>query len=100
MYFPGGNPSKTGKVNKFQSAGINTLLHAAPSAVIIPFVIDGHCQLMQKGYYPLTFGQKISYTVLDPIEPAGYPIEELVGMVKEKIVVRLSRDGFNPDSTC
>jgi 1-acyl-sn-glycerol-3-phosphate acyltransferase len=92
--FPEGTRSKTGKVNKFQSAGINTLLHAAPSAVIIPFVIDGHSQMMQKGYYPLTFGQKISYTVLDPIEPGGQPVEELVSMVKERIVAALTRGGL------
>jgi 1-acyl-sn-glycerol-3-phosphate acyltransferase len=87
--FPEGTRSKTGRVNKFQSAGIHTLLHAAPDAVIIPFVIDGHSQLMRKGYYPLTFGQKIRYTVLDPLEPDGRPVEELVSRVKERIVAAL-----------
>ena len=66
-------------------AGINTLLRAAPSAVIVPLVIDGHFQLMQQGYFPLKFGQKITYTVLDPIEPVGVPIDELVSRVQESI---------------
>jgi 1-acyl-sn-glycerol-3-phosphate acyltransferase len=79
--FPEGTRSKTGKVNKFMSAGINTLLHAAPSAVIVPFVIDGHSQLMEKGYFPLKFRQKISYTVLDPIERKEQDIEELVSRI-------------------
>ena len=33
---------------------------------------------MQKGYFPLSFGQKITYTVLDPVEPGERPIEEVV----------------------
>ena len=76
--FPEGTRSKTGKVKNFMTAGINTLLRAAPSAVIIPFVIDGHSQLTRKGLYPLQFGQKITYTVLDPVEPGNNPVEELV----------------------
>jgi 1-acyl-sn-glycerol-3-phosphate acyltransferase len=76
--FPEGTRSKTGKVKNFMPAGINTLLSAAPSAIIVPFVIDGHCLFMQKGLFPLKFGQKISYTVLDPVEPKDKNIEELV----------------------
>nr|NQU92216.1 1-acyl-sn-glycerol-3-phosphate acyltransferase [Bacteroidota bacterium] len=83
--FPEGTRSKTGRVKKFMSAGINTLLRAAPSAVIVPFVIDGHSLLIDKGFFPLKFGQKISYTVLDPVEPKDQPIEELVNRVQVAI---------------
>ena len=89
--FPEGTRSKTGRVKKFMPAGIHTLLRAAPSAVIVPFVIDGHSQLMAKGFFPLTFGQKISYTVLDPIEPKDKPIEELVNQVHDSIKKSLSQ---------
>jgi 1-acyl-sn-glycerol-3-phosphate acyltransferase len=80
--FPEGTRSRTGKIKSFMSAGVNTLLRAAPSAVIVPFVIDGHSQLMQKGYFPLQFGQKITYTVLDPIEPKGRNIDELLETIR------------------
>ena len=33
----------------------------------------------------LQWGQKITYTVLDPIEPAGRDIEELVSLVEIRI---------------
>lgn len=66
-------------------AGVHTLLRAAPSAVIVPFVIDGHSQLMSKGVYPLQFGQKISYTVLDPVEPQGRDVDELVAELRNSI---------------
>jgi 1-acyl-sn-glycerol-3-phosphate acyltransferase len=83
--FPEGTRSKTGKVKKFMTAGVNTLLRAAPSAVIVPFVIDGHSQFMAKGAFPLRFGQKINYTVLDPIEPKGRDIEELLSQIQMSI---------------
>jgi 1-acyl-sn-glycerol-3-phosphate acyltransferase len=90
--FPEGTRSKTGWVNKFKSAGINTLLLAAPSAVIVPFVIDGHSQLMYKGLFPLKFGQKITYTVLNPVEPKGQGVEEMVNRIQISIKNALNQD--------
>jgi len=87
--FPEGTRSKTGRVKKFMTAGINTLLRAAPDAVIVPFVIDGHCRMMYNGMFPMKFGEKISYTVLDPIEPKGKDVEELTsdiqGLIKKSL---------------
>jgi len=80
--FPEGTRSKTGQVRKFMTGGIHTLLRAAPSAIIIPFVIDGHSQLVQNGLYPLQFGQRICYTVLEPVEPDDQPVEDLVQQVQ------------------
>jgi 1-acyl-sn-glycerol-3-phosphate acyltransferase len=83
--FPEGTRSKTGKVKKFMTAGVHTLLRAAPSAIIVPFVIDGHSKLLSKGLFPLQIGLKINYTVLDPEEPGDRPIEEIVGQVENSI---------------
>lgn len=90
--FPEGTRSKTGHVREFMPAGINTLLRAAPSAVIIPFVIAGHSQLLEKGYFPMKFGQKIDYLVLDPVEPGDQPIEELVNRLHSSIEEIISSD--------
>lgn len=89
--FPEGTRSKTGQVKKFMTGGIHTLLRAAPSAIVVPFVIDGHSQLVQKGLYPLQFGQKITYTVLDPVEPDHFPIDELVALLQASIEKELVR---------
>ncbi|TSA28735.1 MAG: 1-acyl-sn-glycerol-3-phosphate acyltransferase [Bacteroidetes bacterium] len=80
--FPEGTRSRTGEVKEFMPAGVRTLLHAAPLAVIVPFVIDGHSRLMYKGFFPLKFGQKITYTVLDPVEPGGQSVVELVSRIE------------------
>lgn len=83
--FPEGTRSKNGVMRKFQSGGIHTLLRAAPSAIIIPFVINGHSQFIEKGLFPLKFGQKITYRVLDPVEPKNREIEELVNELQNSI---------------
>lgn len=75
--FPEGTRSKNGKVRKFQEGGIHTLIKVAPSALVIPFVIDGNYDLMGKGYYPMGFGIKLKYTVLDPIEPNDFTAKEI-----------------------
>ena len=90
--FPEGTRSKTGQLKPFMTAGINTLLRAAPSAVIVPFVIDGHSQLTEKGLFPLKFGQRISYTVLDPVEPDNQNIDEIMKQVQADIKKTLLQD--------
>jgi 1-acyl-sn-glycerol-3-phosphate acyltransferase len=90
--FPEGTRSKSGKVKSFMTAGISTLLRAAPSAVIIPFVIDGHSQLTRKGMFPLQFGQRIRYTVLDPLEPANRSVDEMAVQIKRSIEEKLRTD--------
>ncbi len=76
--FPEGTRTKDGKINPFKSAGVNTLLKVAPSAVVVPLVIDGNYELLKKGLYPMSFGVNIKYTVLDPVEPDNITAEELV----------------------
>jgi len=76
--YPEGTRSHDGQVKPFQSAGVKTLLKAAPSSLVVPFVIDGHDKLMKRGYFPLEFGVKLNYKVLDPIEPGTSTGEEIV----------------------
>jgi 1-acyl-sn-glycerol-3-phosphate acyltransferase len=83
--FPEGTRSQTGLLRPFQEAGIKTLLKTAPSALIVPFVIDGHSKLMQKGYFPLQFGVNLNYTALTPIEPRGRDAEDIVAECERMI---------------
>ncbi len=90
--FPEGTRSKTGQVGRFQPAGIATLLRAAPSSLIIPFVIDGNSQVMKNGYYPMTFGTPLTYTVLPPIDPAGRDLKELTLEIEQQIKKHLGQE--------
>lgn len=83
--FPEGTRTKTGKLNPFMPAGIASLYKTAPSAIIVPFVIDGNSQLMKHGYFPMAFGTHLKLTVLDPIEPKGRDITELTQIIEDQI---------------
>lgn len=86
--FPEGTRSSNGKMKNFQPGGIKTLLKAAPSAIIIPFVINGNYKLQQNKSWLMKPGVSLTYTVLDPIEPGLVPAEELVA--KTEAVIRAS----------
>lgn len=83
--FPEGTRSKTGKLRPFKSAGIQTLMRGAPSAVIVPFVISGHSRLLKKGNFPLQFGVEITYQILKPIDPRNHSPEEITQYL-EKVI--------------
>jgi 1-acyl-sn-glycerol-3-phosphate acyltransferase len=83
--FPEGTRSRNGVLKKFQPGGIRTLLKAAPSALIVPFVIDGNYKLQPNGVFPLSIGHHLTYTVLEPIEPNGIEPEILVNQVENEI---------------
>ncbi|MDZ7604566.1 MAG: lysophospholipid acyltransferase family protein [Cyclobacteriaceae bacterium] len=74
--FPEGTRSKDGIVRTFKVGGIDTLLKTAPSAVVIPFAINGNFRFQRTGY-PMGFGERLTYTVLDPISKAGKTAEEI-----------------------
>ena len=83
--FPEGTRTKTGKLKRFQPGGIKTLLKAAPSALIVPFVINGNFNLYKYGNFPMSFGETLKYTVLGPIEPKNQSAEELIEKIEEAI---------------
>jgi len=83
--FPEGTRTKTGLLNPFMPAGIASLIKTSPSAIIIPFAIDGHYKLMRNRNFPMTFGVHLKYTALDPIEPKGMDSAELAKMIEDRI---------------
>ena len=64
---------------------MEALLANAPTALVVPFAIDGNHKLLQYGYWPLCFGVKTVYTVLEPIDPAGRPVQDVVDLAERAI---------------
>jgi len=91
--FPEGTRSKDGLVKTFQPAGIASLIRSAPSAVIVPFAIEGNFEIMKNGYFPMTFGSHLKFTVLDPIEPKGWDANELTLHIENLIKKELGQTG-------
>ncbi|MGB4773590.1 MAG: lysophospholipid acyltransferase family protein [Daejeonella sp.] len=82
VIFPEGTRSKDGSMKPFAVGGIATLLKKAPNALLVPIAIKNSWKLVQYGQFPLSFGKKMSWTVLEPIEPANKPVEDLVSMAE------------------
>lgn len=78
VIFPEGTRSRNGQLKPFAVGGVATLLKKAPNALIVPVAIKNSWKFVQYGAYPLSFGEKMSWSVLSPIEPAGKPLEEVV----------------------
>lgn len=78
VIFPEGTRSKNGKMRPFAAGGINTLIKKVPGALVVPIAINGSWKLTRYGSFPLSFGEKISWKVLEPIEPAGRTGEDVI----------------------
>lgn len=72
-------------------AGVASLIRTAPSALIVPLVIDGNYEIMPKGYFPMTLGCHLKLTVLDPIEPKGLDVTELTLHIENLIKKELGQ---------
>ena len=89
--FPEGTRSRTGKIRKFRAGGIKSLLKAAPSALIVPFAVDGNYKLV-KNKYRMELGARLNYQVLTPIEPEGLSAEEIVKKSEDAIKSALHQE--------
>ncbi len=85
VIFPEGTRSRDGKLKPFAVGGIATLLKRCPNALIVPVAIQGSWKFVQFGKFPLSFGEKMSWKILKPLENSGKPLEEIVGMAEEAI---------------
>jgi len=83
--FPEGTRSKDGKLKPFMPAGIASLYKTSPSAIVVPFAIDGNYELMKHGYFPMTLGVHLKLTVFDPIEPKGMDMAEVAKTIEDMI---------------
>ena len=83
--YPEGTRSRTGILKDFRPGGFIALLKASPSALIVPFVVNGNYKLHKYGIFPLNIGLHLKYTTLEPIERDGYTDEELLAVVEKRI---------------
>lgn len=83
--FPEGTRTKDGKLKSFMPAGIASLIKTSPSALIVPFAIDGNYELMKHGYFPMTLGVHLKLTAFDPIDPKGMDTTLLTQRIEDTI---------------
>lgn len=91
MIFPEGTRSKDGNLKPFHVGGIATLLKKVPNALIVPIAIENSWKLVQYGTFPLSFGEKIRWTVLKPIDSTGKNPEEVTEEAEKAIRQKLGK---------
>ena len=64
------------------------MLKTAPSAIVVPFAVDGNYQLQKM---PMGIGVKLSYTVLDPIDREDKTPEEITELCELAIKTQLGQ---------
>lgn len=92
LIFAEGTRSKDGQLKPFQVGGIATLLKVVPDALIVPIAIENSWKTVRYGTYPLSFGEKIRWTVLAPIAKDGRNAEELTGLAENAIRKALKQE--------
>jgi 1-acyl-sn-glycerol-3-phosphate acyltransferase len=90
VIFPEGTRSKNGQVKSFQVGGIATILKKCPEALLVPIAINNSGKMIKYGYYPLNTFIRMTWEVLEPIEPNGRPAEELVKEAEDRIRERVA----------
>ncbi|MES2445870.1 MAG: lysophospholipid acyltransferase family protein [Bacteroidota bacterium] len=89
VIFAEGTRAKDGKLKPFQVGGIATLLKVVPDALLVPIAIENSWKIVRFGMFPLTVGNPIKWTVLNPIDKNGKNAEEIVlaaeNAIREKL---------------
>lgn len=83
--FPEGTRAKTGKIKPFNVGGIATILKKVPDVLVVPIAIRNSWQMVRYGFFPLNPFTRMSWEVLEPIEPRGLNAEDLVARVEASI---------------
>ena len=77
VIFPEGTRSKTGKPKEFAESGLKILCRYAPSAYVVPVTINNSWKMTRWGVFPLGLGNKLVFTVHDPIEVKERPFADI-----------------------
>ncbi|PST84844.1 1-acyl-sn-glycerol-3-phosphate acyltransferase [Pedobacter yulinensis] len=91
VIFPEGTRAKDGRVKTFQFGGVATLLKTVPNALVVPVVIENSWKLVQYGPFPLSFGERLSWTVLAPIEPGTLHPNEITLQAELEVRQKLNQ---------
>jgi 1-acyl-sn-glycerol-3-phosphate acyltransferase len=86
VIFPEGTRSKTGKPKEFAQSGLKILCKYAPSAYVVPVTINNSWKMVKYGFFPLGLGNRLTFTVHEPMAVASMPFDELMAKTEAAIV--------------
>ena len=86
MIFPEGTRSKTGAPKEFAQSGLKILCKYAPSAYIVPISINNSWKMVKFGFFPLGLGNRLTFTVHEPIKVADWSFEAIFEKTEAAVV--------------
>jgi len=86
VIFPEGTRSRDGKPKEFAQSGLKILCKYAPSAYVVPISINNSWKMVKYGFFPLGLGNRLTFTVHEPIPVATTPFEELMQRTESTII--------------
>ena len=86
IIFPEGTRSKTGEPKEFAQSGLKILCKYAPSAFVVPISINNSWKVYQYGYFALSLGHHIFFTVHKPLKVSVFSFEEIMKRTENAIV--------------
>jgi len=86
VIFPEGTRSTTGKPKPFAESGLKILCKYAPSAYIVPVSINNSWKMTRWGAFPMGLGNKIIFTIHDPIPVKDMPFAEVFEKTERAVV--------------
>ena len=85
VIFPEGTRSKTGVPLEFAQSGMKILCKYAPSAYIVPITINNSWKVYQYGYFPLSVGHHIRFTVHKSFKVSDFTFAEIMEKTEKAI---------------
>lgn len=86
VIFPEGTRSKTGEPLEFAQSGLKILCKYAPSAYIVPVTINNSWKVYQYGYFPLSVGHHIKFTVHNSFKVSDFTFDEIMEKTEKTII--------------
>ena len=86
VIFPEGTRSKTGEPLEFAQSGLKILCKYAPSAYIVPITINNAWKVYQYGYFPLSVGHHIRFTVHKSFKVSDFTFDEIMEKTEKTII--------------
>jgi 1-acyl-sn-glycerol-3-phosphate acyltransferase len=89
VIFPEGTRSKTGKPKEFAQSGLKILCKYAPSAYVVPITINDSWKMVRFGAFPMGLGNRLTFTIHEPIAVKDYTFEELIQKTEAAVVSKI-----------
>jgi len=86
VIYPEGTRSRDGKPGIFAASGLKFLCKYAPDALVVPVTINNSWKIFRYGKFPFGIGNRLKFTIHEPIEVKGSDFNTLFEKTEKAIV--------------